>query len=160
MLEHDQIKILMRLHELEQSLAAMYALFSEKFPAHRDLWSVLIKEELEHADAVQELYRRTYENAVFFPEGATRCDAVESTLAHVKNMCERARLDKVTAEEALDFGCDIENSLIAKNIFDHFEVDPDFTAQLRYLRDSSEKHAQLVQREIDRLAEDSGITEE
>jgi len=150
MLEQDQIKILMRLHELEQGLAAMYALFSEKFPEHRGLWTVLIKEELEHADAVQKLYGLTYENAVFFPEGSIRCSAIESMLDYVKRTCEIARMDKLTSEQALEFSRDIENSLIAKNIFDHFEVDKDFTAQLRYLRDSSEKHAQLVQLEIDR----------
>jgi len=150
MLEKEQIQILMRLYELEQSLAAMYALFAEKFPAHRELWAVLVKEELEHADAVQKLYGLTYENAVFFPEGSIRCAAVESMLDHVKKTCEIARVDKLTAEQALEFSRDIESSLIAKNIFDHFEVDLDFTAKLRYLRDSSEKHAGLVQMEIDK----------
>jgi hypothetical protein len=158
MLEQEQIKILMRLHELEQSLAAMYSLFSEKFPAHRELWTILIKEELEHADAVQKLYARTYKNAAFFSEGSIRLAAVEAILNYVKRTCDVVRLDQMTAEQALDLSRDVEKSVIAKNIFEHFEVDLEFTSQLWHLRDSSEKHAQLVQMEIDRHNQTTRVT--
>jgi hypothetical protein len=150
MLEQEQIKILMRLHELEQSLAAMYSLFSEKFPAHRELWGILIKEENEHADAVQKLYQLTYKKDASFSEGTTRLAAIEDIIDYVKKTCEIARRDGMAAEQALELSRDVEKSLIAKNIFDHFKVRLEYTSLLNHLRAGSEQHAQLVQEEIDR----------
>jgi rubrerythrin len=150
MLEEGQIKILMRMHELEQSLAELYALFAEKFPAHRELFLALVKEEHEHAEAVQKLYRLTYSNDAAFSEGSTRLAAIESILEYVKKNDEIARRDNMTAEHALELSRDIEKSMIAKNIFQHFKVRLEFSNLLRYLRDSSEEHAKMVQAEIDR----------
>lgn len=150
MLEENQVKTLMRMHELEQSLAEMYALFLEKFPEHKTLWTVLVTEELEHADAVQKLYGLTYKKDAAFSEGATRLTAIESILDYVKKTCEIARQDKLTAEQALELSCDIEKSFIAKNIFSHFKVRLEYSNLLKYLRSSSEQHAQLVQEEIER----------
>ncbi len=150
MLEENQIKILMRMHELEQGLAELYALFAEKFPAQRELWLKLVREENEHAEAVQKLYRLTYQNDASFAEGATRLGAIESIIDYVKKTCELARQDQITPEHALELGRDLEKSLIAKNIFQHFKVRLEYSNLLRYLRDSSEEHAQLVQAEIER----------
>jgi len=150
MMEENQIKILLKMHELEQSLAEMYALFMEKFPAHTALWTVLVKEELEHAEGVQKLYRLTYKKDASFSEGPIRFSAVESIVDNVKNTCEIARRDGMSAEHALELSRDIEKSLIAKNIFDHFKVRLEYTTMLKKLREDSEHHAQLVQEEIDR----------
>jgi hypothetical protein len=150
MLEENQIKILMKMHELEQSLAEMYALFLEKFPEHKKLWTVLVKEELEHAEAVQKLYRLIYKRDASFSEGTTKLSAVESIIDYVKKNCEIGRQDALTAEQALELSYDIEKSLIAKNIFDHFKVRLENTSLLNHLRAGSEHHAQLVQDEINR----------
>ena len=90
-MRNNQIKILMSMHELEQSLAEMYALFLEKFPEHKTLWTVLVKEELEHADAVQKLYGLTYKKDAAFSEGTTRLAAIESIIEYVKKTCEIGR---------------------------------------------------------------------
>ena len=58
--------------------------------------------------------------------------------------------DGLTAEQALELSRDIEKSLIAKNIFNHFKVRLEYANLLNYLRESSEHHAQLVQEEIER----------
>lgn len=150
MLEENQIKILMGMRELEQSLAEMYALFLEKFPEHKNLWSVLVKEELEHAEAVQKLYQLTYKNDAAFSEASTRLSAVESIIDYVKKTCEIGRQDALTAEQALELSRDIEKSMIAKNIFKHFKVRLEHSSLLNYLRTSSENHAQLVEEEIKR----------
>ena len=150
MLEENQIKILMGMRELEQSLAEMYALFLEKFPEHKKLWSVLVKEELEHAEAVQKFYQLTYKNDAAFSEGSTRLSAVEAIIDYVKKTCEIGRRDALTAEQALELSRDIEKSLIAKNIFKYFKVRLEYSSLLNRLRAESEHHAQLVQEEIDR----------
>lgn len=150
MLEEIQVKTLMSMHELEQSLAEMYALFLEKFPEHKTLWTVLVKEELEHADAVQKLYGLTYKKDAAFSEGSTRLSAIEAIIEYVKKNCEIARRDGLASEQALELSRDIEKSLIAKNIFNHFKVRLEYTNLLNYLRSSSDHHAQLVQEEIER----------
>ncbi len=150
MLTENQVKILMKLHELEQSLAELYALFQEKFPEHKNLWSVLVKEELEHAKAVQDLYRLTYEKDASFSEGLIKLSAVESIVDYVKSNCEIGRRDGMDADQALELSRDIEKSLIAKNIFGHFKVRLEYTGMLHRLRADSERHAQLVQDEINR----------
>ena len=150
MLEEQQIKTLMRMHELEQSLAEMYALFAEKFPEHRELWLTLVKEEHEHAEAVQKLYGLTYKKDASFSEGSTRLSAIEAIIEYVKKTCEIGRYDGLTSEQALELSRDIEKSMIAKNIFNHFKVRLEFVNLLNHLRTSSDQHAQLVQEEIER----------
>lgn len=150
MLEESQIKIILKMHELEQTLAEMYALFMEKFPEHKKLWTVLVKEELEHAEAVQKLYQLTYKKDASFSGGPTRLSAIEAIIEYVKKTCEIGRRDGMAAEQALEVSRDIEKSLIAKNIFDHFKVRLEYTTLLNHLRACSERHAQLVQDEIDR----------
>jgi hypothetical protein len=150
MLEENQIKILMGMHELEQSLAEMYALFLEKFPEYKNLWSVLIKEELGHAEAVQKLYRLIYKRDAAFSEGTTKLSAIESIIDYVKKNCEIGRQDALTVEQALELSYDIEKSMIAKNIFQHFKVRLEETSMLKKLRMDSAHHAQLVQEEIKR----------
>jgi hypothetical protein len=150
MLEEKQIKILMTMHELEQSLAEMYALFAEKFPEHRELFMTLVKEEHEHAEAVQKLYGLTYKKEASFSEGSTRLAAIEAIIEYVKKTCEIGRHDGLTSEQALELSRDIEKSLIAKNIFNHFRVRPEYSAMLNYLRSGSEHHVQLVHGEIER----------
>jgi len=150
MLEENQIKMLIKLYELELSLAELYTLFQEKFPEHKILWSVLVKEELEHAEAVQKLYRLTYKKDVDFSGSPTRLSDVEAIIDYVKKTYEIGRQDGIDAEQALELSRDIEKSLIAKNIFEHFKVRLEYTTILNQLRAGSEQHAQLVQDEIDR----------
>ena len=150
MLDENQIKILLKLHELEQSLAELYSLFLEKFPEHKALWTLLVKEEMEHADAVQKLYQLTYKRDASFSEGSIRLTAVDSIIEYVKKNCEIGRRDGMDAGQALELSRDIEKSMIAKDIFDHFKVRLEYTNLLNHLRAGSERHAQLVQEEIDR----------
>lgn len=149
MLEQTQIKILMCMRELEQQLAEMYALFLEKFPEYKTLWTVLIKEELEHADAIQKLYKLTYQKEAAFSEGTTRLTAIESILDYVKKTCEIGRQEGLTSEQALVLSRDLEKSIIAKNTFNLFKVRLEHANLLKYLRDSSEQHSRLVQEEIE-----------
>jgi hypothetical protein len=150
MLDENQIRILLKLHELEQSLAEMYALFLEKFPEHKDLWTVLVKEEMEHAEAVQKFYRLTYKKDASFSEGSIRLSAVESIIEYVKKNCEIGRRDGMDSSQALEVSRDIEKSLIAKDIFDHFKVRLEYTSLLNRLRADSERHVHLVEEAINR----------
>jgi hypothetical protein len=62
MLKDYQMKILLSLHDLEKTILEktigdLYKIFAKLFPEHNTLWDTLIKEEQEHAEAVQNLYK-------------------------------------------------------------------------------------------------------
>ena len=154
MQQEHQIKILMLFHELEKNLGDLYALFAERFPEHNNLWHRLIKEEQEHADAVQKLYQMTYKGQALFDEGIVKVEGGQSIIDYVKYTCDTAKSGKFTAVQALTTAHDIEKSLIAKSIFSHFKVSPEFTDMLRYLREGSLSHIDLTKIELDQVQKD------
>jgi|WetSurMetagenome_2_1015567.scaffolds.fasta_scaffold00081_27 hypothetical protein len=151
MLPDYQIKILMLMHELENTLGDLYTLFAERVPEHSDLWNTLTKEELEHAEAVRTLYKLTYEGESYFEEDKIKPEAIQSIIDRVKDACDRAKQEMFTAEQALTLTYDLESSLIAKNTFRCFDVSPKFDRMLEHLRGDSEHHAQLAKYELDKI---------
>jgi hypothetical protein len=151
MLPDYQIKIIMLMHELENTFRNLYELLSERFPEHNNLWQPLIKEEKEHGEAVRTLYKLTYEGESYFDEGRIKPDAIQAMIVLVKDACDRVKQGKFTAFQALTMTYDLESSLIAKDIFSHFEVSEQFAEMLKYLRDGSENHAQLAKDELSKF---------
>ena len=151
MLQDYQIKIVMLMNELENSLAELYEAFAERFPEHNNLWQVLINEEREHAEAVRTLYKLTYEGESLFDEGRIKPAAIESIIEHVKDACGLAKQGKYTAVLALNVTYDLESSLIAKDIFNHFEVSEQFSEMLQKLQKGSESHVRLAKNQLDKI---------
>lgn len=151
MLPDYQIKIIMLMHELENTFGDLYALFSERFPEHDYLWNILIKEEREHAEAVRTLYKLTYKGESYFDEGKIRPDAIQSIIDHVKDACDLAKQGRYNELQALTIAYDLESSLIAKDIFSHFEVSDEFAEMLKFLREGSENHVQLAKNALIKL---------
>jgi len=149
-----QIKILMLFHELEKALGDMYMLFAERFPEHNNLWHRLIKEEQEHAEAVQKLYQLTYQGQALFDEGIIKAEGVQTIIDYVKDACAAEKPGSITALQALTTAHDLEKSLIAKSIFSHFRVSPQFADMLRYLREGSLSHIDLTKNELDKTKKD------
>ena len=141
----------MLFNELEKALGDMYELFAERFPEHNDLWQTLIKEEREHAEAVQKLYQLTYQREALFDEGIIKAEGVQSIIDYVRDTCNIARLGKYSAMQALTTAHDLEKSLIAKSIFSHFKVSPQFADMLRYLREGSQNHIELTKNELNKI---------
>jgi hypothetical protein len=139
------------MHELENALGNLYELFAMSFPEHHILWHTLVKEEYEHAEAVRNLYKLTFEGESLFNVGRIKPEAVQSIIDRVNEARDRLHQGKFTELEAVSFTCDIESSLIAKDIFRYFEVSPEFSEMLRYLREGSEGHVQLARNELNKL---------
>jgi len=151
MLENYQIKTLMLIHELEKSLGEMYTIFRELFPEYNNLWSLLIKEEYGHSEAVRKLYKMTYEGKVLFREGNIKPEGVQSVVDYLKTVHDNARLGRYTTEKALIIAYDVERSIIEKDIFDHFNVAPELANMLNILIIGTKRHAELIKEKIDKL---------
>lgn len=150
MLQEKQIKILMLMHELEELLAEMYRLFSEKFPARDGLWQTLIHEEQEHAEAVRTLYRLTYKKESLFSEGALRAEGVQTVIDYIRGMIDSARRGRFSEIQALTAAHDIEKSMIERDLFAYFKVRPEYAETLKYLRESSHSHIELTKIELEK----------
>ncbi|GAK54895.1 hypothetical protein U27_01726 [Candidatus Vecturithrix granuli] len=151
MLQDYQIKTLMLVYELEKTIGDIYAVFAERFPEHKTLWNTLAKEEQEHAEAVRQLYRLTYEKQVLFDEGSIKTEAVQSIVDYLKRTYDAAKRGKFTAAQAVSITYDTEKSLIEKNIFKHFKVAPQLAETLQYLQDGSQHHIRLAKKELEKI---------
>lgn len=117
MLQDYQIKTLMLVHELEKTIGEIYEVFAERLPEHKTLWNRLAKEEQEHAEAVRQLYRLTYEEQVLFDQGSLKTEAVQSIVDYLKRIYDAAKRGKFTATEAVSITYDTEKSLILRRVF-------------------------------------------
>ncbi len=151
MLQEKQIKILMLMHELEETLAEIYRLFSEKIPGHDPLWQTLIKQEQEHAEAVRTLYRLTYEKGSVFEEADLRAEGVRTVIDYIRGIIDATRLGRVGELQALTAAHDIEKSMIERDLFAYFKVRPEFADTLKYLHDSSYDHIELTKKELEKV---------
>lgn len=148
-----KIKVLMLVHELEQTLGRLYATYAGQFPEHRAFWLKLAQEEEGHADAVRRLYQLSYEGRSLFQEGALRADAIQSVLTYVKEQVAAAALGQPSAQRALSVTYDLERSLLERDIFAHFEVSPELSGVLTRLNKETSGHMASAKRELDLLKE-------
>lgn len=146
-----QMKILLSLHDLEKTIGDMYKIFAKRFPEHNTLWKTLIKEEHEHAAAVQKLFKLTDQGQVFFDEGTFKPAGIQWFIDYVKDIGEAANHGKYNEKQAVTISLDIEKSLIEKDIFKHFKGSLEFADLLRTLREGSEAHVSLVEKELAKI---------
>lgn len=157
MLKDYQMKILLSLHDLEKTVGDLYEIFAKRFPEHNTLWDTLIKEEQEHAEAVQNLYKLTSQGQVLFDEGAFKLAGIQWFIDYLKDICDAANHGKYNEKQAVTISLDIEKSLIEKDIFKHFKVSPEFADLLRTLQQGSQAHISLVEKELAKIERKANI---
>jgi hypothetical protein len=151
MLKEHQINILLLAYELEKTLHELYELYTVQYPDNSTLWNILCKEEKEHAEGMQKLYQASYDGQCAFDEGNIKPEAMQSIVDYAKIALESARTGKLDACKAVTFACDIENSLIQKDIFRHFKVSSQFSDLLQTLHEQTKSHAQLAKIEREKF---------
>lgn len=153
MLKEKQIRILMLVCDLEKTLGDIYTQFSGKFPEHNDLWELLIKEELEHAEATRELYRLTFEGKSLFDEGGIKEDAVQSILDYLRVVHDNARRGRYSLKKAVEITCEVEETIIERDFFTHFKVSPEYAQMLKTLDEGTRAHASLARKKLESLTQ-------
>ncbi|MCG8643209.1 MAG: hypothetical protein MI862_26020, partial [Desulfobacterales bacterium] len=56
--EQDNHKILKMLADNERAVSEIYRIYADRYPKHRELWTEMAKEEIQHARLIEELSKR------------------------------------------------------------------------------------------------------
>lgn len=72
---------------------------------------------------------------------------------YVKNIHENVKKGQYTTKQALIIACDIEKSLIEKDIFNYFQTVPELANTMSYLIQGTRNHILLLEQEVDKLGQ-------
>ena len=120
MLKPYQKKIIDLLLEQEMLLARLYTTYSKKFQELQDFWRELAKEERQHAKWIQQLYEAEKDSLVLFDEGRIKTYTMKTFISGLEEALGKVELKEFDSWRAIVYACDIERSLIEKNVFSHF----------------------------------------
>lgn len=145
LLKDYQERILGLMIDLEFKLAELYTILSEQFSTHQEFWSSLSAEELEHASWLEYLFKKAGEGSLVFQEEATKTYTVEASLSYLTGVIEKAKHRDLSLAQALSLSLDIENSMLEKKVFEHFQSNSlDLKNVLKTLKDETERHATTI----------------
>ncbi len=146
MLKDYQEKIIALLIKQEVVMATLYDKFAERFPAQKDFWQKLAKEERKHAAWLEQLYDAIQKSVVLFEEGKVKYYAMDTFIEWVEGAIAKVDAGEINEQQAFFLSRDMERSLIEKNVFSHFEgVSDKAKGVLKFLVDQTEGHVQLVE---------------
>jgi len=140
-----QGKMILLFNRQELLIAEMYRFFASLFPETREFWTDLCREELEHAEWVEYLYKKTQTDSVIFHEEKLRSYTVESFVKYLESNLAKVKDKAPTLEAAFSLALNIENSLLVQRVFDHFQSnDKETSILLRGLQSRMKDHRKHV----------------
>ena len=146
-LKDYQRKILQQYEVQERLLAALYAEFGRLFPEDRDFWERLVREETMHARLVEKLHGAVDKDIMVFDEGKVKTYTLSAMIQRIESLVQRARQGDVDRRKALALAMDLEEALIEKEVFTHFEPLTDKArAVLKRLQAETRDHVERVRR--------------
>lgn len=145
-----QQQIIELMVQQELKLAELYQALMESVPSLVDLWSKTRGEELQHVQWVEHLGNKIKSGGILFQEDKVRANALQSFLTYLDSIINRVKGNKLTDFEALVLASDVEDSLLERKVFDHFQHDsPEIKVTLERLRIETQEHGNQM-REIKR----------
>jgi len=145
-IQHEAL--LQRLAQNEESIAELYSIFADKFPRHRDFWSGLAGEEIQHARWIHKLGARQGSSVTI---DATRFDdnVFAISVQYLEETIKTAKETKQTFKEALTVSLDIETGMLERGYFTAFKGDDSELIEiLEHLRSKTEKHTNKIRKEL------------
>ena len=118
-----QVKTLELMAEHEKAIGWLYQEYARKFPKHKDFWSKIASEEIEHAKWISLLHSQVKEGLSHFNKGRFKEATIETSLKYVKSKIIEAQKENISAKKALSIARDLENGLIEKKYFEVFTSD-------------------------------------
>jgi len=124
----------------ERTIAEMYHLMSGLFPQHKDFFLSVHKEELMHAQWLEQLSKKAVAGNVIFHEDKTRTYTVQAFLDYLNKSLDQVK-SGLPLREAMSIAMGAEEALLERKILDHFDGDsPVMMDTLKKLRDESGLH--------------------
>jgi len=141
--EPNQLLEALKVHEKE--IARLYEVYAETFPLYRTFWIELSKEEIEHANWIEELQTKNGNGSGDFLVERFPVAAIEYSINHVKDLVYKAEEADFQLIEALSEALHLEEALSESKYFEVWEGDSAETKRtLTSLARSSREHYQKV----------------
>jgi len=146
-----QGKIILLLNRQELLIAELYRFFAGLFPENREFWTDLCREELEHAEWVEYLYKKTQTDSVVFREEKLKSYTVETFVKYLESHLAKVKEKAPTLEAAFSLALGIERSLLVQKVFDHFQSsDREIDVLLKNLQDRMRDHRKHIEQQAAR----------
>ena len=107
----------------EEAVAQLYSAYADRFPEHKDFWSGLAVEEIDHAAELRKLCEITAKGGLYIGEGRFSTIAISNFSSYVEKESEPDRVKASSFINALSVALYIEESIIEHKFFDVFETD-------------------------------------
>lgn len=134
------------LKDHEKAIGRLYAAYARRFPADREFWLGLSREEQQHANWVQSLRSRIEDDPASLVVSRFPTKTIELSLAYVNRLIEASDASSLTRVNALSVALDLERALLEHRYFEVFSSeDPQIRRTLQLLRQSTQTHLQKVQ---------------
>jgi|OpeIllAssembly_1097287.scaffolds.fasta_scaffold593184_2 rubrerythrin len=141
-----QSRIIFLFVQQELLVAEIYRFFAGLFPETRDFWEGASREEMEHATWVEYFYKKTATDEVRFQEDKVKTYTVESFIKYLEDNLAKVKEKAPTQKEAFSIALSIENSMLVRRIFDHFQSsDPETDGLIRDLREKLKDHRKDIE---------------
>ena len=139
--------ILDAMKEHEQALAALYELYSGKFPEYKDFWNELSREEILHANWIGKLQADIEDNSEDFVVERSPVGAIERSTEFVKKQMDAAQQPDFVLINALSTALRLEEALMEGKYFEVLETDCAKTKHtLTVLAQSAQTHYQKIRK--------------
>lgn len=126
-------------------LGDLYVLFAELFPEDAEIWQELASNEHKHLDWLGQLLLSAEKGLVIFSEGKIKTYTLEAFLAYLTGIMTQAENGEMSLAQAKTLACDLENSLIIRRVFDHFDApSPAIKAIITRMQYAAEHHHRRV----------------
>lgn len=141
-----QSRIVFLFVQQQMLVAEIYRFFAGLFPDSRDFWETACREEMEQATWIEYFYRKTTNDEVRFQEDKVKTYTVESFVKYLEDTLAKVKEKAPSPKEAFSIALGIENSLLVRRIFDHFQSsDPETSGTLRDLREKLKDHRKRIE---------------
>ncbi|MFA5069801.1 MAG: hypothetical protein WC528_00805 [Patescibacteria group bacterium] len=145
-LKDHQIDTLRLLAQYEETIGSLYQLYSHKFPAEKEFWEGLFKDESDHATWIKKFSGSIEEGQAYFQEKRFNIPAIESNINYVKEKYREAEKGNIPLIKAVALALDLEKSLLESKYYEVFNADLfEFKNLLQKLTDATKIHAQKVE---------------
>lgn len=119
-LKNYQSRMISLLTRQELLVAEIYRFFSGLYPATREFWDGMAKEEMEHAGWMEYFSHKAQSAEMHFLEGHLKTYTVESFVNYLEESLAKAKEKAPPPHAAFSLALNIENSLLVKKIFERF----------------------------------------
>jgi len=119
--EKDNLIELMATHE--ETLGQLYQIYSQKFEFYQNFWLDISSEEIDHARWLHALNTKVKLGELIIDEHLFKLPTIKSSLEYLNKKVAQARMENMSALNALSISSDLENSMIEQKFFIIFKSD-------------------------------------